>query len=924
MFSKKIVPDFTPRRVISHTPVIASAPPQPEEALPERILISESTKPPPVKAQPPASIYSHSLVVPPPPLVKVAATQRSLPDPVSTFTGFKGGFSPNLETFPTLNKSYFSPGAGVNADQWSRYRALQNVDLSGYALINASYISTASVYTNDLVTSNISTSTISADTIRTNNLYTTLLSTTNLYANSTFSPFINTSTLDLDGNILTTAGNELLYNGQPIATVSSISTNVAAWALYPATSTIIADSNDIIGVKNIQLSTINGQPFTTQSSVSTWSQFPATSEVNFAQYNLNNVSTINGSPYITGSASAWSAFPATQTVNMSANSLNNVAAVNLSNTGTQAILTAGAGNVLNVNGVPVSGGSASAWATFPATSNVTIPDKDLVMTTTTPGVGYNTANLNANVVIGNTGQAPLRPDLTAYCGTVSLGGLANPLTAMNVYSLGSVGINSASGISIAGGGGVSVAGAGGVSITGAGALALNGGNVEVGGAGGVFVNGTGAITVTAGGVFVNGGGVAVSAGGCAITAGGLSVAGGAVTIGTAGLAGGDLTIYGGDLRMSAVGGSTKSIITDKIASVGSNTLAITGLSTINGLPYSTGSATAFSYNIYVSNASGSDTTGDGKISNPFQTITKAITVAGTIPETNQVIIVLACGTYTENLNITRDNLYITGGSTSLSTSTILNGSITVDTTGSSQLVLVGGLSSLVFTNLIYNNANPKNQSYVVTDCVINPGAGVSAIVFTDTSVGGNGDMTIQNSLIYMSDTTAVTISNGRISMVNTQVTNSPFLANATVSMITTSGTGGFNLFGCSITQGSTSSAVQPLINMTNNASTGAPMLINSCILQYTSATADTGTGAKCCIRFANSAAISNVSVINNLLICEGARTTNGVPTQYLAIQRTGAGTITLSYGQNLCGATANHLPATSAGLTKTPYILLGN
>jgi hypothetical protein len=67
-----------------------------------------------------------------------------------------------------------------------------------------------------------------------------------------------------------------------------------------------------------------------------------------------------------------------------------------------------------------------------------------------------------------------------------------------------------------------------------------------------------------------------------------------------------------------------------------------------------------------------------------------------------------------------------------------------------------------------------------------------------------------------------------------------------------------------------------------------------------------------------------VSVINNLLICEGARTTNGSAGQYLAIQRTGAGTITLSYGQNLCGATANHLPGNATGLTKTAYIALGN
>ena len=1146
MFSKKIVPDFTPRRAVQQAPVYASAPPQAVQ-LHEKILISDSTKPPPQPAPATPYLY-HQLPTPTKPTpVMLAETQRSLPDPPflgSTLYGSAASFSPNLETFPSLNQPYFS-GGGSSASNWSLYPAQQDVDMDGHALINSSYISTATVYTNALFTSNISTSSIFADTISTNNLYTTLLSTNNLYANSTFSPFINTSTLDLDGNILTTAGEELLFNGQPIATVSSISTNVASWSLYPATSSIVANNNDITGVKNIQLSTINGQAFTAQSSVSTWSQFPASSQVDFAQYNLNNVSTINGQPYTgaAGGPAVWSQYPATQTVDMATNSLNNVAGVNLSSVGTVALLTAGPGNTLNVNGVPVStGGGANTWANFPAISSVSIPDKDLNMTTTTPGIAYNTANINANLILGTSSNAPTRPDATFYAGTVTMGGLATPLTNMNVNSIGGINLTSVTGVGISGGGGVTVTGAGGVAIQGVGNLSLAGGNVEMTGAGGILVNGTGAITVTAGGVAVNGGGVSIAAGGCAITAGGLSIAAGTTAIGALGAAGGGLTVYGSDLYMSPVGGTNAMIHTNyltsntqpmqitgvstingspltyistaagtyqgtvriqagtnlglisdvpggnltlfapdnsfvksiegpsggpisgpvevvagtgieigvsestftftntklaagaagtlecsdgfgnfvgatglvytpgsvegspgtltananfvpqttDIGSLGSdsrywstlyadkvmtatsaiiptlyNTILYDGsgrtgstnqflgwngvasttlwqdlpaatstfstasisslnVSSINGLPYTTAASTAYSYNLYVSNISGSDTTGDGKISNPYKTITKAITVAATIAESNQVIINLACGTYTENLTITRDNLYITGGSTSLSTSTILNGSITVDTTGSSQLVLVGGISSLVFTNIIYNNANPKNQSYVITDCVILPGAGVSALVFTDTSVGGNGDMTIQNSIIYMSDTTAVTISNGRISMINTQVTNSPFLANATVSMITTSGTGGLTMFGASVIQGSTSSTVQPLINITNNATTGSQMFLNSCILQYTSATADTGTGAKCCIRFANSATISSVALINSFLVCEGARTTNGVPTQYLAIQRTGAGNITLSYGQNLCGATANHLPAAAAGLTKTPYILLGN
>ena len=586
MFNKKIVPDFTPRRAVVQTPIFAAPPPQAEVSFPERILISESTKPPPQPAETPY-IYHHIPVPAKAAPVTLMETQRSLPDPPplgSTLNSAASGFSPNLETFPSLNTPYFSGGAS-SASNWSLYPAQQNVDLANNGIINCGFLSTASLYAGALTTPYISTTNLYANTVSTTNLYTNTVSTNNLYANSTFSPFINVSTLDLDGNILTTAGEELLYNGQPIATVSSISTNVAAWSVYPATSTIIANNNDIASVKNIQLSTINGQPYTLQSSVSTWSQFPASSQVDFAQFNLNNVSTINGQPYVaSGGPATWSGFPATQTVDMATNSLNNVAGVNLSSIGTVALLTAGPGNTLNVNGVPVStGGGANTWANFPAISTVSVPDQDFNMTTTTPGISYKNANINANLILGTSSNAPTRPDATFYAGTVTMGGLATPLTNMNVNSIGGINLTSATGIGISGGGGVTVSGVGGVSVSGLGNVALAGGNVEIAGAGGVLVNGTGAITVTAGGVAVNGGGVSIAAGGCAITAGGLSIAGGTTAIGSLGAAGGGLTVYGSDLYMSPVGGTNAMIHTNYITS-NTQPLQITGVSTINGSP----------------------------------------------------------------------------------------------------------------------------------------------------------------------------------------------------------------------------------------------------------------------------------------------------------------------------------------------------
>ena len=340
-------------------------------------------------------------------------------------------------------------------------------------------------------------------------------------------------------------------------------------------------------------------------------------------------------------------------------------------------------------------------------------------------------------------------------------------------------------------------------------------------------------------------------------------------------------------------------------------ISITGTKANYTISNSFPSTTSFSYNYYVSNISGNDITGDGNISNPYQTITKALAVAGTIADSNPVIINLACGTYTENITINRNNTYITGGSTSLSSATVINGSVTIDMTSSSLFIVVGGLSSVQVTNIIYQNSVAKDQNYIVTDCIIVPGNGVSGIELTDTSVGGNGNMTVQNSIVYMSDTTAVSVSNSRISFINTQITNNPGLANATVSMVVTSGTGGVNMFGTSVIQNSTSSTVQPLVDITNSVATGSVMTLNNAILTYTSATSDSGTGAKCCVRFSNSASVS-MNMINNLLTCIGA--TTGSP-NIQSVQKTGAGTVSLNYGDNQVIGPAYYI---ASGVTKTP------
>lgn len=863
----KIIEDFNPR--VEYKQVLVPRPGKviDSPAIPEKIILSAQ----PPKSEPP-KITPHIVYHKKTPIPKINITKsapmmeyQALPATPAPATTTGGSFSPNLETFSGTNNSYFATSANLpDLTTWSYYPAISTLNMANNNIINGDRITSGSTVT---------------------------------------------QWLDLDGNVLTTASGpfaELLLNGVPIATVSDIK-DVADWSFYPQISTVFGNNNDYLGLNsistntitanNLNVSTINNTVYPPPIPISQWVS-TATSDLDMVNYNIG-VSTITGLSTINGLAYP----PASQFISTATSALN---------MGSYPIYVSSLLNVSSINGTVFPGPMAdvSQWATYPASTDVSLPNRNLNVTSANPGVLYPTVSLNSNLDIGNLSNAPLRPDLNAYCGTITLGGLTTPLTAMNVNSVGGISLTSATGVNVTGGGAVAVSGGGGVAISG-------GGGVTVGGLGGVAITGAGAISVAAGGVLVSGGGVA-------ITSGGLAIGAGVTAIGTIAGPGGGLNVFGSDINMTPVGAATSQLYTNYINATTPNSLALTGVSTINGAAYppAVGGAVAFSYNLYVSNVSGNDSTGDGKISNPYKTITKALAVAGLIADSNPVIINLACGTYTESISITRNNTYITGGSTSLSSATIINGTITIDMTGTSGLIVVGGLSSVQITNIVYNNSVAKNQSYIVTDCIIVPGNGVSGIVLTDTSVGGNGDMTVQNSLIYMSDTTAVTVSNCRISFINTQITNNPGLPNATVSMIVTSGTGGVNMFGTSVIQNSTASTVQPLINITNNATTASVMTFNNAILQYTSATADTGTGAKCCLRFSNSAAVTAIVMINNYLICQGATTTNGSAGQFLVVQRTGAGTAAINYGNNLGGTTANHFPNNGGGFTKTAYVII--
>jgi len=419
---------------------------------------------------------------------------------------------------------------------------------------------------------------------------------------------------DTPGNQeLEVIGSDLFFDGQLLAKANDLQ-NISDWALYPAADNIDVDNKNISKVNQVLFKsdttniltvdvtnnlTYNGSVITP----SIWSGFPATQTVNMSNNSLNNtagvnltgtgtsailtagagnVLNVNGVPVSTGgNVSTWSAFPATQTVDMSNNSLNNTAGVNLTGSGTSAILTAGAGNVLNVNGVPVStGGNVSTWSQFPATQTVQLGQNGLTIDPTPSG--YSTSQLDTNIVIGKTTYL-VNPNVTIYPSIFTVGSTVSPPTAINLTSGGAISLVSGTGVNVTGVGGVSIAGLGGLNLTGGGGIVATGATITLGtGAldilGGSVNMGAGTINMASG--LINALGTAVNIGGGLITAtsGGVLVQSGTIVCGTSAINGGGIVCYGGKIQCApSLAGGT--------GGLDMGNCPITNVSTINGSAY---------------------------------------------------------------------------------------------------------------------------------------------------------------------------------------------------------------------------------------------------------------------------------------------------------------------------------------------------
>lgn len=310
-----------------------------------------------------------------------------------------------------------------------------------------------------------------------------------------------------------------------------------------------------------------------------------------------------------------------------------------------------------------------------------------------------------------------------------------------------------------------------------------------------------------------------------------------------------------------------------------------------------------SYTVYVS-PNGNNTTGDGSMSNPFQTIQKGIDFRATLTDTVEVNIYVQAGNYTENLTISTGRTYITADPASEGRESVnIIGNITVNVTSISTV----GLEYVVSLSQLQINGNisaSASASGAFVFCMYETNLNTGSLTLDRTGASGSTCI-IENCRFNPTGTSITTIINKGFttqllgSQIITATSNTPVILNTNATSIASAGS---LIMEYSYIQNSTSSVTaSPLIQYTNTSnSTGNR--INWSRIQYTNIAVDTGTN-KCCIQFNATGATTLDTLTNNTLICNGATYTGGQP---YAIQNRGVGIATLTYqGGNVCGTGAH-------------------
>ena len=154
---------------------------------------------------------------------------------------------------------------------------------------------------------------------------------------------LSTSVVEIDGYFLTAGYQELLLDGVPIATSTTLSqlSSIQDWALYEAISTIDCGNNKITNCTSIQ---VDGSVITTAGNnilvnatnpVNLWANFQASSNVDVNSRNINNANQLNFITAVPGPGTTGATINALNSLNFSyatglalqagINNLNNIA-----------------------------------------------------------------------------------------------------------------------------------------------------------------------------------------------------------------------------------------------------------------------------------------------------------------------------------------------------------------------------------------------------------------------------------------------------------------------------------------------------------------------------------------------------------------------------------------------------------------------
>jgi hypothetical protein len=551
------------------------------------------------------------------------------------------------------NRPLFSPsGSGGGAD-WSTNEAISNVDVNGFNMSNINELDSVEILTGTLTSLNIVSANVDVLNINAVDLFCGNITVRNLTDTSGNIKILNED--NQQPNYLQAISGNLYFNNQLLAQAGDID-DIADWSLYPAVQTVnvanrgINNAGNISFDNNTNILSVNGSNellyndqiiYTgNDGNVARWSTYNAINNIQMSGFNIDNinestnrlVNIISGNNaivlstgdvnalYVNGDQVLTTASPSSGV--SSINTLNGNLTLLSTNTSTLTVNTDSGNNTISLS-VPPSAVSAPVdWADYPANADVVIPyGKNLAMNNVgpfQPNLGFNTADINATLNVGNIQNAPFRPSFNAYVDNFNVGSIVSPAFGVNFNSLGGVNINSVVGVSIAGGGGVSISGIGGIALTGAGGITVL--------AGGILVSG-GGLAVSAGGILVGGGGLAISAGGLSVNGGDINFPTGKLNMGDEDTVSGDTTIYGGRVIIKSVGTTNGALLTNFIGSNDfANSMVITGVASINGVawpPPSGGSAVGPAGSIQYSNGTGGFQGNNGLLYNGTSRITNA-------------------------------------------------------------------------------------------------------------------------------------------------------------------------------------------------------------------------------------------------------------------------------------------------------------